>query len=72
MVIGVLIGNQLGNNLGYEEFAEIISVITGILFLIFSYILLGFYDRKRKRRQREESTVKMKKLLIQKKDSEPS
>ena len=63
MVIGVLAGLWLGQNAGYEEFAEIISVATGMVFLVFSYILLSLFDRKRKDSQHQESLVQMKEII---------
>jgi len=63
MVIGVLIGLRLGQNAGYEDFAEIISVVTGIVFLVFSYIILSLFDRKRKDNQQQESLVQMKEII---------
>lgn len=63
MVMGVLIGLRIGENAGYEDFAEIISVVTGIIFLVLSYIVLGIFDRRRKSNQQEDSLVRMKKRI---------
>ncbi len=63
MVIGVLVGLQLGRSLGYEDFAEIISVVTGLLFLVLSYILLSILDRRRKQEVKPESRVQMKEVV---------
>lgn len=66
MVIGVLVGLRLGQNAGYGDLAEIISVVTGIVFLFFSYIFLSIFDRRRKNNQQEESLVQMKKIIEEK------
>lgn len=66
MVIGVLLGLRLGQNAGYEDFAEFISVATGIVFLVFSYILLSIFDRRRKNNQQVESLVQMKEIIDEK------
>lgn len=66
MVIGVLVGLQIGRGAGFDDFAEIISVATGIVFLVLSYILLGQFDRRKKNSQPEESLVQMKEIINEK------
>ncbi len=63
MVMGVFVGLRLGQNAGYEDLAEVISVVTGIVFLFFSYILLSIFDRKKRINQQEESLVRMKEII---------
>jgi len=66
MVIGVFVGLQLGRSAGYENFAEIISVATGLIFLVISYIILGQFDRRKKNTQQEKSLVQMKEIIDEK------
>ncbi len=66
MVLGVIIGLRVGQNAGYEDFAEIISVVTGIIFLVFSYMLLSLLDRRKRNTQKEESLVQMKEIIDKK------
>lgn len=63
MVLGVLIGFRIGEGLGDGDLAEIISVITGLLFLVLSYFLLSFIDRKRKEDVKQESRVQIKEII---------
>ncbi|NBG88464.1 hypothetical protein ISALK_08110 [Isachenkonia alkalipeptolytica] len=68
MIIGVLVGLRVGQNIGYEAFAEIISVVTGLIFLVLSYLLLSLLDKRRKNNLQEESRIQMKEIIKEKEE----
>ncbi len=68
MIIGVLVGLWVGENSGFEDLAEFISVGTGILFLVIGYILLSLFDRRRRKNPQTESVVQMKQIIENKED----